>query len=92
MALLLPPSQFESKLIARSDDREEVVKERLRIYNEMWFFVRGVAMDSDTCVGKCRAGFYFSLLASMSHPVEEFYRSRGTQMKRKRDYQFGALR
>ncbi|GAB2276697.1 hypothetical protein Dimus_011413 [Dionaea muscipula] len=35
MAPLLPPSQCESKLITRSDDREEVVKERLRIYNEM---------------------------------------------------------
>ncbi|KAF5188507.1 adenylate kinase [Thalictrum thalictroides] len=35
MAPLLPPPNCESKLITRSDDTEEVVKERLRIYNEM---------------------------------------------------------
>ncbi|XP_026418894.1 adenylate kinase 1, chloroplastic-like [Papaver somniferum] len=35
MAPLLPPAGCESKLITRSDDTEEVVKERLRIYNEM---------------------------------------------------------
>ncbi|KAH7669302.1 Adenylate kinase/UMP-CMP kinase protein [Dioscorea alata] len=35
MAPLLPPSHCTSKLITRSDDTEEVVKERLRIYNEM---------------------------------------------------------
>ncbi|XVF55404.1 hypothetical protein PTKIN_Ptkin06aG0033400 [Pterospermum kingtungense] len=34
MAPLLPPSSCMSKLITRSDDAEEVVKERLRIYNE----------------------------------------------------------
>ncbi|KAJ0101065.1 hypothetical protein Patl1_06200 [Pistacia atlantica] len=35
MAPLLPPAHCESKLITRPDDTEEVVKERLRIYNEM---------------------------------------------------------
>lgn len=35
MAPLLPPPGCASKLITRSDDKEEVVKERLRIYNEM---------------------------------------------------------
>nr|GMD32077.1 probable adenylate kinase 6, chloroplastic [Ipomoea batatas] len=35
MPPLLPPPQCESKLIIRSDDTEEVVKERLRIYNEL---------------------------------------------------------
>ncbi|GAV63721.1 ADK domain-containing protein [Cephalotus follicularis] len=35
MAPLLPPPHCASKLITRSDDTEEVVKERLRIYNEM---------------------------------------------------------
>ncbi|GKV28572.1 hypothetical protein SLEP1_g37598 [Rubroshorea leprosula] len=35
MAPLLPPPQCSSKLITRADDTEEVVKERLRIYNEM---------------------------------------------------------
>lgn len=35
MAPLLPPPQCESKLITRSDDTEEVVKTRLRIYEEM---------------------------------------------------------
>ncbi|KAJ0963887.1 hypothetical protein J5N97_029009 [Dioscorea zingiberensis] len=35
MAPLLPPPNCASKLITRSDDTEEVVKERLRIYNEM---------------------------------------------------------
>ncbi|KAM1782928.1 hypothetical protein ACFX11_041340 [Malus domestica] len=35
MAPLLPPPQCASKLITRSDDTEEVVKERLRIYNDM---------------------------------------------------------
>ncbi|KAM0942181.1 putative adenylate kinase [Dioscorea sansibarensis] len=34
MAPLLPPSHCTSKLITRSDDTEEVVKERLRIYND----------------------------------------------------------
>ncbi|XP_050386115.1 probable adenylate kinase 6, chloroplastic [Argentina anserina] len=35
MAALLPPPHCASKLISRSDDTEEVVKTRLRIYNEM---------------------------------------------------------
>ena len=35
MAPLLPPAHCLSKLITRSDDTEAVVKERLRIYNEM---------------------------------------------------------
>lgn len=35
MPPLLPPPQCESKLITRSDDTEEVVKERLRVYNEL---------------------------------------------------------
>ncbi|XP_020246647.1 probable adenylate kinase 1, chloroplastic [Asparagus officinalis] len=35
MAPLLPPSHCASKLIARSDDTEPVVKERLRIYHEL---------------------------------------------------------
>lgn len=34
MAPLLPPPHCMSKLITRADDTEEVVKERLRIYNE----------------------------------------------------------
>ncbi|KAL7109829.1 hypothetical protein ACP275_06G200100 [Erythranthe tilingii] len=35
MPPLLPPPQCESKLITRADDTELVVKERLRVYNEM---------------------------------------------------------
>ncbi|XP_062092819.1 probable adenylate kinase 6, chloroplastic [Humulus lupulus] len=35
MPPLLPPPHCASKLITRADDTEEVVKERLRIYNEM---------------------------------------------------------
>lgn len=35
MAPLLPPAGCASKLISRPDDKEEVVKERLRIYNEL---------------------------------------------------------
>lgn len=35
MPPLLPPPQCESKLITRSDDTEEVVKERIRVYDEM---------------------------------------------------------
>ncbi|KDO67877.1 hypothetical protein CISIN_1g0229512mg, partial [Citrus sinensis] len=34
MGPLLPPPHCASKLITRSDDKEEVVRERLRIYNE----------------------------------------------------------
>ncbi|KAH9735546.1 Adenylate kinase 1 [Citrus sinensis] len=34
MAPLLPPAHCMSKLITRPDDTEEVVKERLRVYNE----------------------------------------------------------
>jgi adenylate kinase len=32
---LLPPPECESKLITRSDDTEEVVKERLRVYHDL---------------------------------------------------------
>ncbi|KAL2896771.1 putative adenylate kinase 1 chloroplastic [Bienertia sinuspersici] len=35
MAPLLPPTECAEKLITRSDDNEEVVRERLRIYDEM---------------------------------------------------------
>lgn len=35
MPPLLPPPQCESKLITRFDDTEEVVKERIRVYDEM---------------------------------------------------------
>jgi adenylate kinase family enzyme len=35
MAPLLPPTDCITKLITRSDDTEAVVKERLRIYNEL---------------------------------------------------------
>jgi len=35
MAPLKPPSQCASKLITRADDTEAVVKERLRVYQEM---------------------------------------------------------
>ncbi|PON44397.1 Adenylate kinase subfamily [Parasponia andersonii] len=35
MPPLLPPPHCASKLITRADDTEEVVKERLRVYNEM---------------------------------------------------------
>lgn len=35
MPPLLPPPHCETKLITRSDDTENVVKERLRIYHEM---------------------------------------------------------
>ena len=35
MAPLPPPTHCESKLITRSDDTEDVVKERLRVYDEM---------------------------------------------------------
>ncbi|XP_021739682.1 probable adenylate kinase 6, chloroplastic [Chenopodium quinoa] len=35
MAPLLPPAECASKLISRADDKEEVVRERLRIYDEL---------------------------------------------------------
>lgn len=35
MAPLMPPPQCASKLVTRADDTEAVVKERLRIYDEM---------------------------------------------------------
>ncbi|CAH2058745.1 unnamed protein product [Thlaspi arvense] len=35
MPPLLPPPNCESKLVTRADDTEDVVKERLRIYNKM---------------------------------------------------------
>ena len=38
MAPLLPPNNCMSKMITRADDTEEVVRNRLRIYNDMvWF-------------------------------------------------------
>lgn len=38
MPPLLPPPRCMAKLITRPDDREDIVKERLRIYREMVFF------------------------------------------------------
>lgn len=39
MAPLLPPSHCASKLVTRADDTEEVVKERLRVYQEKVFII-----------------------------------------------------
>lgn len=53
MAPLLPPPHCVSKLITRSDDTEEVVKERLRVYNEKsqpveeFYRSRGKLMEFD---------------------------------------------
>ncbi|GLT88923.1 hypothetical protein SLE2022_069300 [Rubroshorea leprosula] len=53
MAPLLPPPQCASKLITRADDKLEVVKERLRIYNEMtqpveeFYHSRGKLLEFD---------------------------------------------
>ncbi|WOK92828.1 putative adenylate kinase 6, chloroplastic [Canna indica] len=53
MAPLLPPEECASKLITRSDDTEEVVKERLRIYHEMsepveeFYRARGKLLEFD---------------------------------------------
>ncbi|KAM7468148.1 hypothetical protein LguiB_015710 [Lonicera macranthoides] len=53
MAPLLPPPHCASKLITRSDDTEDVVKERLRIYNEKsqpvegYYRSRGKLMEFD---------------------------------------------
>lgn len=53
MAPLPPPSQCSTKLITRPDDKEEVVKERLRIYHEMskpveeFYRTRGKLLEFD---------------------------------------------
>ncbi|CAL0321369.1 unnamed protein product [Lupinus luteus] len=53
MAPLLPPANCMSKLTTRSDDTEVVVKERLRIYNEMsrpveeFYRIRGKLLEFD---------------------------------------------
>ncbi|CAI9772436.1 unnamed protein product [Fraxinus pennsylvanica] len=53
MPPLLPPPNCESKLITRSDDTEEVVKERLRVYNEKsrpveeFYLARGKLLEFD---------------------------------------------
>ncbi|XP_009418660.2 probable adenylate kinase 6, chloroplastic [Musa acuminata AAA Group] len=53
MAPLLPPADCASKLVTRVDDTEEVVKERLRIYNEMskpveeFYRARGKLLEFD---------------------------------------------
>lgn len=53
MPPLLPPSQCETKLITRSDDTEDVVKERLRVYNELsrpleeFYLIRGKLLEFD---------------------------------------------
>lgn len=53
MAPLLPPAHCMSKLITRADDTEEVVKERLRVYNDMslpveeYYRSRGKLMEFD---------------------------------------------
>ncbi|XP_030548766.1 probable adenylate kinase 6, chloroplastic [Rhodamnia argentea] len=53
MAPLLPPPQCASKLITRSDDTEEVVKERLRVYDELtkpveeFYRLRGKLLEFD---------------------------------------------
>ena len=49
MAPLLPPEHCMSKLITRSDDTEPVVKERLRIYNEL-------VLSSSYCYCCCLRG------------------------------------
>lgn len=46
MAPLLPPPHCASKLITRSDDTEEVVKKRLRLYNEMVFEISPASWNS----------------------------------------------
>ncbi|KAF3623886.1 adenylate kinase [Capsicum chinense] len=53
MPPLLPPPHCETKLITRSDDTENVVKERLRIYHEMsqpvedFYRMRGKLLEFD---------------------------------------------
>lgn len=53
MPALLPPPHCASKLITRSDDTEQVVKERLRIYNEKsrpveeFYRIRGKLLEFD---------------------------------------------
>ncbi|CAO2839565.1 unnamed protein product [Amaranthus hypochondriacus] len=53
MAPLMPPPQCASKLITRADDTEQVVKERLRVYNEKsqpledFYRSRGKLMEFD---------------------------------------------
>ncbi|KAL6651829.1 hypothetical protein ACP70R_010754 [Stipagrostis hirtigluma subsp. patula] len=53
MPPLLPPPQCESKLITRTDDTEEVVKERLRVYHalsqpvEDFYRARGKLLEFD---------------------------------------------
>lgn len=56
MAPLLPPENCMSKLITRADDTEQVVRERLRIYNEkvsflfpVLFSFVGMANYKDLC-------------------------------------------
>nr|CAB3502132.1 unnamed protein product [Digitaria exilis] len=45
MAPLLPPNNCMSKMITRADDTEEVVRNRLRIYNDMSQPVEGFYRD-----------------------------------------------
>ena len=73
MAPLLPPAHCMSKLIARSDDTESVVKERLRIYNEKVFVL--LFCQTSSFISNSFIICFLSFL--QSQPVEEFYRSRG---------------
>lgn len=61
MAPLLPPAHCMSKLITRSDDTEPVVKERLRIYNEMVFVLLLLFLFSGLKETICLLEFRFSL-------------------------------
>ncbi|GJU36294.1 probable adenylate kinase 6, chloroplastic [Tanacetum coccineum] len=85
MPPLLPPEECASKLITRSDDTEQVVKERLRIYNEkvvqgcmLWLLdiFKTFSIISSRGVNMDGSGG-FSNGSKQSRPVEEFYRSRG---------------
>ena len=74
---LLPPPQCMSKLITRADDTEEVVKARLRIYNET---VSPLSLSLSIVLP------ILAMLDALndcvqSQPLEEYYRSKGKLME-----------
>ena len=87
MAPLLPPTGCMSKLVARADDVESVVKERLRIYYEKVCFCSLSMLSNDKievfdrCDGfVLHLDVFVSVLFFQSQPVEQFYCSRGKLM------------
>lgn len=77
MAALPPPPHCASHLITRPDDTEEVVKERLHIYNEMsrpveeFYRTRGILLEFDLPGGIPESWPKLLQVLNLSHDVDK---------------------